>query len=55
MILAVLMGFSRLYLGAHYPSDVIIAAFIGSVSALLIIKLSRYINEKTKFKYNKVT
>ncbi|WP_455577531.1 phosphatase PAP2 family protein [Anaerosinus sp.] len=55
MVLAGLMGFSRLYLGAHYPSDVIIAAFIGSVSALLIIKLSRYINEKTKFKYNKVT
>lgn len=46
MVLAALMGFSRLYLGAHYPSDVIVAAFLGGISALFIIRLSRYINEK---------
>ncbi len=27
--LATLMGFSRIYLGAHYPSDVVVGAIIG--------------------------
>lgn len=34
MILATLIGSSRLYLGVHYPSDVICGALIGSIIAL---------------------
>jgi len=36
MVLAVLIGFSRLYLGVHYVSDVLGGAFIGIIIAFCI-------------------
>ena len=35
VIQAVLMGLSRLYVGVHYPSDVVSGAVVGTVCALL--------------------
>lgn len=40
-ILAVLIGFSRLYIGVHFPSDVLIGAAIGAVSAFTSVKVMR--------------
>jgi undecaprenyl-diphosphatase len=36
LVLASLIGFSRIYLGAHYPSDVLAGAVLGSCCAELV-------------------
>lgn len=38
MFLAIAIAFSRLYLGVHYPSDVIIGAATGSIIAIIVRK-----------------
>lgn len=40
-VFAFLMGFSRLYLLVHYPSDIIVGMLLGVVVASIIIKVSR--------------
>ncbi len=40
------VGYSRMDLGVHYPSDVLAGAVIGSGSAFLSYKLNRWINKK---------
>ncbi len=52
--IAVLVCYSRIYLGVHYPLDVfsgaIIGSVIGSIAALLSIYLSDYWSSINKFK-----
>jgi membrane-associated phospholipid phosphatase len=42
------VGYSRMHLGVHYPSDVISGAIIGSGSAYVSYKLNKWINKKIK-------
>ena len=42
------VGYSRMYLGRHYPSDVLIGAVVGSGSAYLSYKLNKWIDGKHK-------
>ena len=49
-ILAVLMGFSRLYVGVHYPSDVLGGALIGIICGYFIWPFFNWCFDKIKRK-----
>ena len=36
IVLAALIGFSRLYLYVHFPSDVVIGAVLGTLSGIMV-------------------
>lgn len=48
LILACLIGISRLYVGVHYPTDVLCAAIIGTVMGLLSVKIYTTIENRYK-------
>lgn len=46
MAVAVLIGFSRLYLFVHFPTDVLLGAVLGAVLTLVTAKVIQIIEEK---------
>ena len=46
MALAVLIALSRLYVGVHYPTDVLGGAIVGILSAVLALKVAAYMEKK---------
>ncbi|HZK87896.1 MAG TPA: phosphatase PAP2 family protein, partial [Anaerovoracaceae bacterium] len=50
VVLIVLIGFSRVYLGVHYPTDVLAGWFLGiSILVSAIILLEKGYTERIKF------
>lgn len=48
MVLAVLIALSRLYVGVHFPTDVIGGALIGTAAALLACWIDKKLQERRK-------
>ena len=45
---ATLVGYSRMHLGVHYPSDILAGAIIGAGSAFLCYKAQKWINHQNR-------
>jgi len=43
LLWAVLVGYSRIYIGVHYPGDVLTGMFFGILIALVLYKLQQYL------------
>lgn len=48
LVLAILIAFSRLYVGVHYPSDVVIGALLGTIIAAFFVVIFGKRNKKMK-------
>jgi undecaprenyl-diphosphatase len=44
---AAVIAFSRIYTGVHYPLDVVFGAIVGTISALLVLKIGdKFLEDK---------
>ncbi|WP_047547879.1 phosphatase PAP2 family protein [Psychroserpens sp. Hel_I_66] len=50
IVWAALMGYSRIYVGAHYPLDVLSGMLFGGVSGFMFYKLDKYIQSRFQTK-----
>ncbi len=48
LILAFLISLSRLYVGVHYPTDVIVGMLLGTISAVLVYQINKRMNALRK-------
>ncbi len=54
LLWAVVVSYSRIFLGVHYPADVLCGAAVGSVVAWLVFKIYEY-SRRVLYKYGTIT
>ncbi len=47
---AVLVSYSRVYVGVHYPADLFGGAVLGSVVGIVVFRVMKFVNQKFNFK-----
>lgn len=47
-VIAILMGVSRVFVGVHYPFDIVAGALYGTLVAFVLIYIFNFINKKIK-------
>lgn len=50
VVLAAMIAFSRMYVGVHYPADVIVGTLVGIMNSVLAYYLVKYVGELLKKK-----
>lgn len=48
LIWAALIAYSRIYLGVHYPADILVGGILGALLGFLVYLLARFIGQKLK-------
>jgi undecaprenyl-diphosphatase len=48
IVWALLISYSRIYLGVHYPADVVVGSFVGGIFGFLVYILFNFVNRKLK-------
>lgn len=51
---ATLVSFTRIYLGVHYPSDILVGAIVGALCGIVTVKLTQYALEKWRSRHTHV-
>ena len=51
ILLVLIIGFSRMYLGAHYPSDVVVGLALGVAAVLIMHPILRRARQSEKYMY----
>lgn len=55
LLWAAINSFSRIYLGVHYPEDILCGAIVGTVLGLMVYSLYAFINKKIERQPNRIT
>lgn len=55
IVWSMLIGYSRIYLGVHFPADVVVGFFVGGIIGFLLYSLFNYVNGKLKPETNQST
>ena len=50
LLWAILVSYSRIYVGVHYPGDILGGAILGSIIAIFVYYLTKWMNTKIRLK-----